>query len=115
MVAMTTVVHELHVGTIVFDVYDLIFSIFGLGALVLGTLDVLHARQAWVKLQVWVDVLRVLCVVVDLVVVHDANTVALVHDCVFVSTGLAVVYESLFFIDVDIQHIIAMLTKPHLE
>jgi hypothetical protein len=41
--------------------------------------------------------------------------VTLVHDCVFVSTCLAVVYEPLFFIDVDIQHIIAMLAKPHLE
>lgn len=112
---MTTVVHELHVGAVVFNVYDLIFSIFGLGAIFLGTLDVLHARQAWIELQVRVDVLRILCVVVDLVVIHDANTVALVHDCVFVSTGLAVVYESLFFIDVDIQHIIAMLAKPHIE
>ena len=71
--AVAAVIEVVHVYKVVLDIYNIVLCVLVLGALCIGTLDVVYVWKGRVVLDVLVQELRVPCSVIDFVVVYNKD------------------------------------------
>jgi hypothetical protein len=102
-IAVTAVVDVFHVGEVVLDIDDLILDIPRLGlAILIRAFDVIDPWKGIVVFDILVDVLRVLCGVINCIVINDtdaSNGFLLDH---LMLTVFTVVHKVIVFCDGDI-------------
>jgi hypothetical protein len=107
-------VHILHVIEVVLDENDLVLLLRCFRALWIRAYDIVYSWERGIILEKPVYVLLVVCIVIDVVVVHDANAASLLIYTRIVAI-LAMVHELLIIIEFDIQKVVAYRTELHCQ
>jgi hypothetical protein len=111
VIAIATVVEILHMCSIILDIYDFVIFCRGLRAAAISALDVVHTRKTRIIFEVWVDVLRVLGEIIDLVIISNTHAFCSSSLAFLESTCFTIVYEMLVLVTVNIQHILTIIAE----